>query len=310
MNKKPDSLRFMDVFNMLFGSILLAYGLVAFNTPNDIVPAGLTGIATILYAVARVPIGITLLLGNLFLIFLQARIIGSKSAGKTLFIAIVSSIAIDFLMKYSESLKIVTKDPLLACLFGSLICGTGIAMTFKAGGNTGGMDIVSQIMQFKFRIPIGDTLLFGNVLVTVLAGYNFGIEKALYSMIFAFLSSRVIDAVLEGVSIFRTVFVITKEPDVIGWGIIEDLRRGVTSLEGTGIYSGKPVNMLMTAIKRGELNILRQIVYRHDPKAFIIVGDARQVLGQGFSKLEDEVRFDAVEVEQKKIESLEGSNSE
>lgn len=291
MGKRPDSLRPVDVFNMILGSLMLAYALVAFNAPNDIVPAGVTGIATIAYSVFGLPIGVTLLVMNIILIFLQAKILGTKSAGKTLFISIITSVAIDVMMQYSSKLAIVMTDPLMACLFGSLVAGTGIALTFKAGGNTGGMDIVSQIMQFKFKVPISDTLLFSNALVTVLAGFSFGMEKALYSIIYVFLSSRVIDAALDGMSVFRTVFIVTKEADVIGWSIIEDLRRGVTCLDGTGIYSGKPVNMLLTAIKRGELHLLRQIVYRYDPKAFVIVGDARQVLGYGFSKLEDEVRF-------------------
>ena len=156
------------------------------------------------------------------------------------------------------------------------------------------MDIVSQILHYKYRIPIGDVTLVSNIVVTGLAGFTFGAELALYGLITVFFTSKVIDAVLEGMSVFRTVTIISKQSDVIGWAIIEELHRGVTSLEGIGMYSGKPVGVLLTAIRRGELPILRRIVYDNDPKAFVIVGDARQVIGQGFTKLEDEVRFQKV----------------
>lgn len=296
MAKSSDSVRPLDIFYLIFGAILLAFSMVAFTVPNKIAPGGISGIATILFFVARFPVGITILACNIILIALQARIIGKGSAWKTLFSIVINSIAIEVMM-HVLPIPPMTTNPILGGLYGGILSGIGIGITFKAGGTSGGMDIVSQILHFKYRIPIGDVTLVANIVVTALAGFAFGAELALFGLITVFFTSKVIDAVLEGMSVFRTVMIISKQSDVLGWAIIEELHRGVTSLEGIGMYSGKPVGVLLTAVRRGELPILRRIIYENDPKAFVIVGDARQVIGHGFTRIEDEVRFEKTQVD-------------
>ncbi len=293
MAKPSDTVRPLDIFYLISGALLLAFSMTAFTVPNRIAPGGISGIATILFFVVKMPVGFTILICNIILIAMQAKIIGRGSAWKTLFSIIVNSAAIEVMMNIMPVAPMTT-NPILAGLYGGILSGIGVGITFKAGGTSGGMDIVSQILHYKYRIPIGDVTLVSNIVVTGLAGFTFGAELALYGLITVFFTSKVIDAVLEGMSVFRTVMIISKQSDVIGWAIIEELHRGVTSLEGIGMYSGKPVGVLLTAIRRGELPILRRIVYENDPKAFVIVGDARQVIGHGFTKLEDEVRFQKV----------------
>ncbi len=282
------AVRLRDVIYIIVGSILLAFSLSAFTVPNKIATGGLTGIATILYYIIGTPVGAVVLGGNLVLISLQAWLIGRRSAWKTLLSILVTSAAIELMMNV-YGMPPLTKDPILACLYGGLISGVGVGMTFRAGGTTGGVDIISQILHFRYHIPVGDVMLFSNVLVTGLAGYAFGPELALYGLITVFFSSKVIDAVLEGMSVFRTVFIISKFPDEISWAIIEDLHRGVTCLNGVGVYTAKPTSVLLTAVRRKEMPILRQIIYEYDPDAFVIVGDARQILGHGFVRLGDEI---------------------
>lgn len=297
--KKITRTDILDYLNLTVGSILFAYGLVAFTTPNKIVPVGVTGIAHILQFLFSMPMGATILLVNIILVILQIKILGAKSAGKTMIVTVICSVAIDVLAIFKDKIA-MTMDPLMASIFGSIICGVGIAMTFKGGGNTGGMDIVSQICHHKWNIPITDTLMASNIAVVLLAGYIFGMMPMLYSITYVYLSNVVIDAFLDGMPVFRNVFIITKNPDVVGWAIIEELRRGVTSLNATGIYSGKEVSILLTAIRRGELHALEKIIYKYDHHAFVIVGDARRIIGQGFTKLEDEVRFDGIEIDNPK----------
>ncbi|MDD2997610.1 MAG: YitT family protein [Erysipelotrichia bacterium] len=294
MAKSSDAVRPLDIFYIVFGAFLLAFSLVAFTVPNKIAPGGLTGIATILYFTLKLPVGMTMLLGNVFLIGLQAYTIGSKTAWKTLSSIIITSILIEVMMNVFKCPPMTT-NPILGCLYGGILSGIGIGLTFKAGGTSGGMDVVSQILHYRYRIPIGDVTLVSNVIVTLLAGYSFGAELALFGLITVFFTSKVIDAVLEGMSVFRTVFIISKQSDEIAWAIIEELRRGVTSLDAIGVYSGKPVGVLLTAVRRGELPVLRRLISEFDPKAFVIVGDARQIIGAGFTKIEDEVRFDKIE---------------
>ncbi|HQB84077.1 MAG TPA: YitT family protein, partial [Candidatus Rifleibacterium sp.] len=276
MAKPSDTVRPLDIFYLISGALLLAFSMTAFTVPNRIAPGGISGIATILFFVVKMPVGFTILICNIVLIAMQAKIIGRGSAWKTLFSIIVNSAAIEVMMNVMPVAPMTT-NPILAGLYGGILSGIGVGITFKAGGTSGGMDIVSQILHYKYRIPIGDVTLVSNIVVTGLAGFTFGAELALYGLITVFFTSKVIDAVLEGMSVFRTVTIISKQSDVIGWAIIEELHRGVTSLEGIGMYSGKPVGVLLTAIRRGELPILRRIVYDNDPKAFVIVGDARQV---------------------------------
>lgn len=290
MAKASDAVRPLDIFYLIVGAILLALSMTAFTVPNKIAPGGISGIATILYFVAGMPVGINILICNVLLIVLQAKIIGRGSAWKTLFSIIINSIAIELMMNVFP-IAPMTTNPILAGLYGGILSGLGVGITFKAGGTSGGMDIVSQILNFKYRIPIGEVTLISNIIVTSLAGLAFGIELALYGLITVFFTSKVIDTVLEGMSVFRTAMIISKQADVLSWAIIEELHRGVTNLDGIGMYSGKPVGVLLTAIRRGELPALRRIIYEHDPKAFVIIGDARQVIGHGFTKLEDEVRF-------------------
>ena len=318
MKKSLSSLNFLDFLYLTFGSWLLGYCVAAFTAPNNIVPIGLTGIATILYGIKQVPIGLTILLGNIFLVAMQIKMVGKKTAWKTIYVTVVSSIATDLMMgAYHFStispylgfldnltshfiIKPLTTDLFLVTLYGGAVAGISMGLIFKVGGTTGGTDIITQIIHFAYKLPIAHVSLCLNAAVLIACAYFKGMHIAMYSLLYVYISSKVLDMVLEGVSNFRTVFIFTSEPDVIGWAIIEDLRRGATSLEGTGIYSGKKINVLMTAIKRGELPLLRTLVYEFDPKAFIIVGDARQILGQGFAKLEDEIRFDTSEVEQRK----------
>lgn len=282
------AVRLKDIIYIITGSILVAFSLSAFTVPNKIATGGLTGIATILYYMIGTPVGAVVLGGNIVLISLQAWLIGRRSAWKTLLSILITSATIELMMNI-YGMPPLTTDPILACLYGGLISGVGVGMTFRAGGTTGGVDIISQILHFRYHIPVGDVMLFSNVLVTGLAGYAFGPELALYGLITVFFSSKVIDAVLEGMSVFRTVFIISKFPDEISWAIIEDLHRGVTCLNGVGVYTAKPTSVLLTAVRRKEMPILRQIIYDYDPDAFVIVGDARQILGHGFVRLGDEV---------------------
>lgn len=287
-SQATSAIRPKDILFIIVGSILVAFSLSAFLVPNKIAAGGLTGIATILFYTIGMPVGVVVFGGNIVLIALQAWLIGGRSAWKTLLSIIITSIGIELMMNVF-AMPPLTKDPILACLYGGLILGVGVGMTFRAGGTTGGIDIISQIFHFRYHIPVGDVILFSNVIVTGMAGYAFGPELALYGLITVFFNSKVIDSVLEGMSVFRSVFIISKFPDEISWAIIEDLHRGVTSLNGVGVYSAKPISVLLTAVRRKEMPILRQIIYEYDPDAFVIVGDARQILGHGFVKLNDEI---------------------
>lgn len=282
------SVKFVDVFYVVLGAVLLAFGVASFTVPNKITTAGLNGVATIIYYALGFPVGATILVGNVVLMSLQTYIIGTRSAWKTLLSIFVTSLSIEVFMIFPP----LTTDPILACLYGGIISGIGVGLTFKVGGTTGGADIITQILNYKYHLPVGDVMLGTNVIISTVAGIVFGPELALYGLLTVFMSVKVVDSVLEGMSVYRTVMILSKHADEIGWAIIEDLRRGVTCLSGYGVYSGQQTNVLLTAVRRGEVPLLRQIIHEYDPDAFVIIGDARQVMGKGFVNLDDQVRHE------------------
>jgi len=278
-----------EILKIVFGSLIVTFSLVSFLIPNKIVAGGLTGLATVFFYVFHLPVGVVVLIGNLILIAFQYYLVGFRSAWKTLLSVIFTSIAIDLTMRYLPFPKLA-EDPLLACLYGGVLSGVGVGIVFRAGGTTGGVDIVSLILHHLWRIPIGDAILASNFLITVAAGFAFGPNLALYGLVTVFFSGKVIDAVLEGMPVYRSVLIISKNAEELAWGIMEELHRGVTCLDGRGMYTGKTTNVLLVAIRRMEMPQLRSVIFEFDPDAFVIVGDVRQVLGKGFIDLAKEVQ--------------------
>jgi uncharacterized membrane-anchored protein YitT (DUF2179 family) len=281
-----------DIIIILIGSAIMTFGLVSFTIPHKIASGGLTGLATVLYHTIGLPVGTVLMIGNLALIALQSWMVGFRSAWKTIISVLFTGFLIDLLMK-GFALPSLTKDPILACLYGGILSGIGVGMVFRAGGTTGGVDIIGLILFHVYRIPIGDSILGVNFLITLIAGYAFGPELALYGLITIFFSGKVIDAVLEGISVYRSVIIISKHSEEISWAIMEEIHRGVTNIDGRGMYTGQPTNILLVAVRRMEMPTLRSLVYEFDPDAFMIVGDARQVLGKGFVDLGEQVQREA-----------------
>lgn len=280
--------RVADILWIVAGAAVCSVGLVAFTIPNKIASGGLSGLATVLYYAAGLPVGAVVLGGNALLLLLQWRVVGPRSIGKSVLGIGVMSALIEYLMRGLQVPALVN-DPLLACLYGGILGGVGVGMVFRGGGTTGGTDIVAQVIHRQYRVPVGEAILVTNFLVTVAAGFVFGPELALYGLITVFFSGRVVDIVLEGMSVNRLAFVISDQADVIAQGIIEEIRRGATSVDVRGSYTGSERQMLLVALRRNEVPLLRRLVNSLDPTAFVIVTDARQILGKGFVSLSAEV---------------------
>jgi uncharacterized membrane-anchored protein YitT (DUF2179 family) len=163
--------------------------------------------------------------------------------------------------------------------------GAGVGLVFRAQGTTGGDDIVAQLL-FRFRgIPVNSALVIINAAILALVGVRFGPEKALYALISAFASSTAVNTVLEGFRPTRLVYIISASPDQIATRIQTTTGRGVTYLSGAGAYTGRDYRVIMTAVQLQELPIITNIVREVDPAAFVIVSEAREVMGYGFKPL-------------------------
>ncbi|OPZ83342.1 MAG: hypothetical protein BWY74_04472 [Firmicutes bacterium ADurb.Bin419] len=213
---------------------------------------------------------------------------------KTLFGTVLLSVIIDltepfanvFVKNYlgeAEGL-IYPKDILLYSLFGGFLMGVGLGLVFKSGATTGGTDLAARIVSdFIPVFTMGETLLIIDTSVIILAAAVFkSFQLGLYAIVTLFISSKVIDAILEGVNFAKAVFIISDLSDKIASRILTDLERGVTALDGTGMYTGNDKKVLLCIVNRGQISMLKNIVKSVDQGAFIILADVREVLGEGF----------------------------
>ena len=177
-------------------------------------------------------------------------------------------------------------EPLLAAIYGGVICGAGLGVVFVSNASTGGSDIVIRLLKMKYRnLPIGTISLAFDFFVCAATGIVFGnVSNMLYSLIAVYATSQLLDAVIYKFDFSRVAYIISKEHKRIADSINYDLQRGVTYLYAQGYYSGDDTMVILCAVKQGQLADLKELVVRIDPNAFIIVQDAHQVLGDGFAR--------------------------
>ncbi|MCX7921003.1 MAG: YitT family protein [Clostridia bacterium] len=285
---------------IILGSFITALSINVFMVPYKIAPGGVSGIATVIYYLSgeRFPVGLTMLVLNVPLFIAGWRYIGGKFALRTLFSTIFLSFAIDGTEKFTRYFveSYLTKpghfpstpDLLLYSIFGGFMMGVGLGIVFRWGATTGGTDLGARIVNhFIPNLTMGQLLLFIDTSVIILAAVAFqSFQLALYAIVTLFVSSKVIDALLEGVNFAKAVFIISDNSELIAERILKDLDRGVTGLKGTGMYTGHDKKVLLCVLHRGQLPTLKEIVRDVDNRAFIILTDIREVLGEGFKTYE------------------------
>jgi len=265
------------------GAFLVALGAAVFLIPNQVVPGGLTGISTILHYVIGTPVGAVTLALNIPLFFAGLKWGGGVSTGlRTVFAVIVMSFFIDFLQ---PRLPAVTTDPLLYTVYGGILDGVGLGLVLRFQGTTGGTDILARLVKCFTGIRYGTTLLVANVIIIGSAAFVFGLEPAMYAMILAAVSSKVLDLVEGGGQTARSATIVSSKPDGIRNTILTEMDRGVTILEGRGGYSEAGRDVLLCAVQRNEVSRLKRLIRVIDPEAFVIIGSVHEVLGEGFQRI-------------------------
>ena len=184
------------------------------------------------------------------------------------------------------SITIPETDPLMGALYGGLTCGLGLGMVFASGFSTGGSDIIVRLLKQKFRyVPIGVINTVFDAVVAVLTAVAFrNLNQALYCGIAVFVTGRVVDAVVYSFDYSKVALIITRKHEEVAYRLGKDLHRGSTFLNGEGSYSHMDTKVVLTAVKKQQIAEMKEIVVQIDPDAFIIVQDAHQVLGDGFTK--------------------------
>ncbi len=272
----------IDILVLSFGSLLYALSVVIFTSPNNIAPGGITGFAIIFNYLFLFPLGFTILLFNLPLFFISLRYFGSDFLFKTIYATIISSVFIEVLTPIVPHFN---GEGLLAALYGGVISGFGLSLVFMRGGTTGGIDIASRIFKKYFpSLSLGRIILMFDFFIVVFSAFAFrSINSALYAIVTIFCSTTVIDNMIYGNSSGKIVFIISSKNAEIEDYILNDLSRGVTVLKATGGYSSKNQPVLMCVVKRYEVSRLTKAVLTYDSSAFIVVGNADEINGLGFT---------------------------
>jgi len=273
-----------EVLLILCGSAISAAGFAFLTFPNNIVSGGLTGIAQILNLLAGTPVGVMVIVMNIPLFLVAWKQFGIRFIIYSLIGTISNSLFIDLFRSIDISL---TSDMLLAAVFGGLVRGLGAGMVFYPGATTGGSEIGARLLRKRYPHLNSGTLSLGldAAVVAAFAIIFRRVDSALYTIITMYVSSRIVNLILYGLSNSGVCYIITTEPRRIAVAIGEQLSRGATILKGEGAYSGREHDVVLCAVKRQQVPALKRIVSGIDESAFVIVSQSHEVFGLNFADI-------------------------
>lgn len=278
------------------GAFILAAGFVLFVDPHRIAPGGVYGIGIITHYLTKgmfawapegLPIGTVGLILNIPLTIIGIKILGPKFGVKTVIGFVLSSAFID-LQHIMFGYEPLVDDMLLSSIFGGVLIGFGLGLIFRSKATSGGSDIIAMIIAKYTRLPLGQLMIYVDSIIVLLALVAFKDWKIpLYSWVVIYISGKVIDMTIQGISYDKALFIITDKYDEVKDKIINDLERGGTMINIKGMYSGHDKKMIFTNVSRREVYMLKDFIHSIDPNAFITVIDANEILGNGFKPIQE-----------------------
>lgn len=262
------------------GTFLMALGTNLIYEPLSMVTGGFSGIGIILHATFGIPVWATTFLLNVPLFVLARKNHGKEFLIKSVYAIVTFSAALALI----PVIVVTEQDYLMAALLGGALHGIGLGLVFSAGSSTGGTDLLSTLLHPLFPVMRLPNIL-GTIdgLIVVTGMLIFGIRTALYSIVAVFVTSKIMDGVTAGMRYAKVVYIISDESQQIAEIIMNQIKRGVTALRGSGMYSGQEKQILMCVVSRREAVSMVKYIKEVDARAFVIVADAREVLGEGFS---------------------------
>ena len=265
---------------LVAGCAVTAFGISAFHVPNRIAAGGVTGLATVIYHWTGWPVGIISLGLNIPLFLVGFRLIGGMFGIKTLLATVALSLFIDFF----AAVPSVTDDLLLASMAGGTLIGIGLGLVFRQDSTTGGTDLAARIVHQRVPfISIAQFLLAIDVVVVLTAAIAFNsYELGLYTVVALVVTTKVIEMVTLGINFAKAAHIISSNPEAISKRLMEELNRGVTGLDGRGLWTGSRKEVLVCVLTARQVPKLKGIIKEVDPDAFVYISDAREVFGEGF----------------------------
>ena len=265
---------------ILVGSLLFSLSVNLFTLPSKIVTGGVSGIATVLYFLYGWSPGIVMGITNVVIGIIAYKELGKKFLADSL----VGIIAIPLFMEITAGVPVFCDDIMLNSIFGGIVCGVGIGLTFSQGSTTGGTDIVSRISQKRMpSFSIGTLLAVIDFLIIFVSYLVFGdLELTMYGIITLFISTWIIDRIIMKLNCAVVAYIITTKEREMKNKIFENLNRGVTVINAKGGYSNEEKQILMCVMKKRELEVLKQLMNEVEEKSFVVVSPSTEVQGEGF----------------------------
>lgn len=268
------------IFVIFLGCGIAAFGLNAFLIPNSIAAGGFSGISILINNLTGLPVGLGVFLLNVPLFIAAFKRVGKEFVVISLVGTVVYSLAIDAL----GFLPTFTNDLVLCSVYGGICVGIGYGIILKYGATTGGTDMLSKLLTLKFKnFPMGQMIFAMDFVVIFASVVLIGLDRGLYAIISVFISTIIIDFLIEGANKSKGFFIVTEHPEQVAECIMKGLERGVTMLSGKGAYTGKEKTVLMCAVNnRAEIVQMKELIKKCDKNAFVIISDITEVLGEGF----------------------------
>ena len=265
---------------LIIGSLIYSAGLEIFLVPNNIIDGGVVGISIMASYLTGIPFGVYMVVLNLPFLYL-----GYKQIGKTFAIStIISIIALSIFSEFLEPVPRITEDYFLAAIFGGIIAGAGVGLVIRQGGSLDGTEITAIILDRKTSFSVGEVVMFFNLFILGAAGFVFGWDKAMYSLVAYFIISKMIDVVLKGLDESYAVMIVSDEYEEIADALMHRLGRGVTYLHGQGAYTGDDKQVLYCVVTRLEVVKLKEIALEKDETACVTINPVHDIVGGRFKK--------------------------
>ena len=265
---------------IILGTLLMAIGIAQFLLPNQLSSGGFSGIATIGYYLFNIPMGLIV-----FALNIPVFIVSYFRVGKVfLFKSLIGTFSLSLFLNIFETLPALTEDRFLGCIFGGILVGLGTALNLMAKGSTGGSDLSSYIIRsYKPHLRTGNLITIIDIIIVALNVLFFKeIEIGLYSAITIFIMGKMIDVLFEGTNFSKMIYIVSKDYERISNKINKEIKRGTTGLYGKGMYKNDEMTVLLCVAGRSEVVKIIQIVKKIDKRAFVIVSNVREVIGNGF----------------------------
>lgn len=272
----------VEILGTIVGSAIMAFGVASFLLPNQLSSGGFSGIATIIYYLLKIPMGTMIIVMNIPFFLFAVYKIGKRFFIKSLIGTISLSVFIDLIDKYPP----VTTDRFLASIYGGVIIGIGTAIILKVGSSTGGTELVANLIKtYNPYISISKYLTIIDIIIVTLNVIFLGhIEIGLYSAIAIYLYGKLVDIIFEGIYFTKLLFIISDKNQEISDAIAAEVGRGVTGLYGKGMYKNNDKLILICAASRRDVYKIKDLARKIDKRSFIVVANAREVVGKGFKE--------------------------